>query len=88
MENFNDADFDIPQTDPKEERDKQIKLLRNEIQFLKSELNMGAKMQGLVGGSAIGYALGMGGLGELAWVQFWVTIWHTTKPSHPNFAKR
>jgi hypothetical protein len=63
MENFNDADFDIPQTDPREERDKQIKLLRNEIQFLKSELNMGAKMQGLVGGSAIGYALGMGGLG-------------------------
>ena len=32
METFDGAEFDIPQTDPKEERDKQIKLLRNEIQ--------------------------------------------------------
>lgn len=60
---FNASEFDIPEQNPKEERDQQIKLLRNEIQFLKSELNMGAKMQGLIGGSAVGYALGMGGLG-------------------------
>lgn len=60
---FSGSDFELPQTNPREERDKQIKLLKQEIQFLKSELNMGGKLQGLIGGSAVGYALGMGSLG-------------------------
>lgn len=60
---FDGSDFDIPKQDPKVERDKQIRLLKQEIQFLKSEMNMNAKMQGLIGGSAVGYALGMGSLG-------------------------
>ena len=46
---FSGAEFDLPQTNPREERDKQIKLLKQEIQFLKSELNMGGKLQGLIG---------------------------------------
>lgn len=63
MELFGDEDFNIAPKPVDEDRQEKIKLLQGEINFLKSEMNVSPKMQGLIGGSAIGYGLGMGGLG-------------------------
>jgi hypothetical protein len=60
---FTESDFDLPQNDADSEREKRIELLRQELRFLNTELNVNSQMQGLIGGSAVGYALGMGAIG-------------------------
>jgi hypothetical protein len=70
---FNESDFDnlpemgaadnVQPNDAEKQRAERIELLRQELRFLNKELNMNAQVQGLIGGSAIGYALGMGALG-------------------------
>ena len=60
---FDGSEFDIQQNDAESDRLKRIELLKQELRFLNTELNVNGQMQGLIGGSAIGYGLGLGALG-------------------------
>lgn len=64
MELFGENDFqDLAPKQLDEDRQRKIKLLQSEINYLKGEMNVHPKMQGLIGGSAVGMGLGLGMLG-------------------------
>ena len=62
---FDENDLSIEQTPTNEdaEREAKIRRLKAEIRYLKSEMNLSPQFHGVIGGSAIGHALGMGALG-------------------------
>lgn len=62
---FDENDLSLEQTPTNEdaEREAKIRRLKAEIRYLKSEMNLTPQFHGLIGGSAIGHALGMGALG-------------------------
>ena len=68
---FDEQDFDFEQksagagagADEDAEREAKIRRLKAEIRYLKSEMNLTPQFHGIVGGSAIGYSLGLGALG-------------------------